>query len=357
LGSRARRAALLVLCVGAVVVACQPVKKAAPPPPPPPPPTPTVPTPAVPTPAVSNPDYPDFPDPFALEDGGTGYLAASTNSDLIRMPTVASDDLATWDETDELLQGPKPTWVKDNSAGFWWAPAVWKQSESSYFLYYTARHIDGRQCIGGAAAITPEGPYVVGDFETTPVVCQATTGSIDPSVFVAANGEAWLLWKSDGNCCGLQSYIWAQPLDEFGRRKPGTAVVKLIGVTQVWEFGTGPHNTTVEGPSVVASGGSYYLFYSASDWKSSKYATGYAKCSALADGACTKPQNGPILASGTNGRGPGGGEVFADHANGLWLAYHAWNPNKPIGYPSGDRRFHISRLSFVAGIPRFGNAP
>jgi beta-xylosidase len=349
--------ALLALCVGAVVVACQPVKKAAPPPPPPPPP----PTPAVPTPAVSNPDYPDFPDPFVFKNAAPEYLAASTNSDLIRMPTVASGNLATWDEMDELLGSEannKPNWVNSTQPGYWWAPAVWKQSDTNYFLYYTARHNDGRQCIGGAKAITPEGPYLVEDpFKTNPVACQATTGSIDPSVFVAANGQAWLLWKSDGNCCGLQSYIWAQPLDADGRRKQGTAVAKLIGVTQAWEFGTGPHNTTVEGPSVAASGGSYYLFYSASDWKSSKYATGYARCSALADGGCTKPQNGPILASGSNGRGPGGGEVFLDHANGQWLAYHAWNPSKPIGYPAGDRRFHISRLSFVGGIPRFGNAP
>jgi beta-xylosidase len=351
-----------MVAVAVVVAACQPPKKPPPPPPPPPP------TPAVPSPPVSNADYPDFPDPFVLKDGGSGYLAASTNAapaggGFDRMPTVtATSTLASWEETDELLQGPKPNWVSaSGQGGRWWAPAVWYKGQTdTHFLYYTARHSDGRQCIGGAvslAATGADGPYTVEGtlFESNPVVCHPTQGSIDPSVFVESNGNAWLLWKNDGNSIGQQSYIWARRLGPDGGLLPGTSAVRLIGVSQAWEFGTGIHDSLVEGPSMVAAGGSLYLFYSGNNYLTSNYATGYAVCSAIATGACTKPQNGPILASGSNGRGPGGGEVFADHAGRLWLAYHAWNPSKPI--PGGDRRFHISRLGFAGGKPSIGGSP
>lgn len=310
----------------------------------------------MPTPAVEN-HYPDFPDPFVLQDAHPSYLAASTNSDLIRMPTVAATDLGEWSEAGELLdKDEEPNWV-GSQPGFWWAPAVWHNTGADeYVLYYTAREAGSnpRQCIGAATSSSPQGPYTVEPpFENARVVCDANTGSIDPSVFVDTGGQAWLLWKRDGNCCGAESDIWARRLASDGTLMG--AKERLIGVSQAWEFGTNAHNTTVEGPSMAKVGADYYLFYSGSDWRSSKYAVGYAKCTAPT-GGCTKPQDGPILASGPNGNGPGGGEVFVDHGGQRWLAYHAWNPGKPIG-DNGERRLHLTKLGLAGGPPSFGSGP
>lgn len=340
-----------MLIAVAVLVACQPAKKAASPPPPPPP--------AVPTPPVAN-FYDDFPDPFVLGNGPSGHLAASTNDvDLVRMPTVAATDLGSWSKAPDLLQD-EPTWAGD-AAGIWWAPAVWDAPVGGYVLYYTVRHKpSGKQCIGGATASAPGGPYTVtGSFDSAPFVCQTSMGgSIDPSVFVDPGGQ-WLLWKSDDNSNGNLPHIWTQQLSDDGTDLEGSRTT-LIGVSQAWEFGTNAHNTTVEGPSMVKVGSDHYLFYSGSDWESVSYAVGYAKCTSPS-GGCTKPQDGPVLASGSNGSGPGGGEVFVDHGGQRWLAYHAWNPGKPIGYPNsgpkGERRLHLTKLGLAGGPPSFGSGP
>jgi len=70
-------------------------------------------------------------------------------------------------------------------------------------LYYAARDIAvGHQCLGRAVAASPAGPFI--DRSSDPVVCQASLGGdIDPDVFRDSNGRVYLLWKNDGNCCGV----------------------------------------------------------------------------------------------------------------------------------------------------------
>ncbi len=90
-------------------------------------------------------------------------------------------------------------------------------------MYFVATDAaSGEQCIGRATSLLPIGPYV--DNSSAPVVCQNGTypypvvdngnfgGSIDPDVFTDNSGSSWLIWKSDGNHIGTNTYIWSIPL-------------------------------------------------------------------------------------------------------------------------------------------------
>ena len=163
--------------------------------------------------------------------------------------------------------------------GLQWAPSVWARPNGTFVLYYAtpATHpLDciykataARMCGDGARAehghvylpghqYQPSGPFV--DDSTAAFICPtAQGGSIDPSIFVTSKGTPWLLWKSDGDCCNLPTYIYSQQLSPDGLSTVGPPH-ELIGATQRWEGGL------VEAPSMVQSGNVFWMFYSANLW-------------------------------------------------------------------------------------------
>jgi hypothetical protein len=320
-----------------------------------------------PSPTVYNRSFPD-PELVRPTTGSTDLRAFSTNSiygtyDWPRVPiarTGASTPSGWFRGTNDAFADPPPaSWHAPDPRHRWWAPAV-AQLGGTWVMYYTAPHASAPdQCIGVATAPDVEGPYTpVG---SGPMVCDhGNGGSIDPSVFVDSTGQAWLLWKNDGNCCNLPTYLWSAPLEPDGLAFSGAAQ-PILGVDQPWEDGSGggrePWKRLVEGPAMVEVGGAFYLFYSANWWDSSKYAVGYAVCTSPS-GGCTKPLNRPLLGSGPNGAGPGGPDVLVDASGQRWLAYHAWTPCCVGSQSTGWRGLHVSRLSFDgAGVPVLGPGP
>ena len=289
----------------------------------------------------------DFPDPFVLDDGDR-YLAFGTNAGASNVRALVSNDLATWTELPDALP-TLPVWAKANAA-LTWAPSVLKRG-STYVLYYTARSIAaGFQCIGRATATNAAGPYT--DDSTAPFVCQvdppsALCGSIDASPFVDENGDAYLLWKSDENAdaCHADARIWTQRLGVDGTSLLGDPT-ELARRDQSWE------RPLIEGPSMMKYRANYYLFYSANWWESSSYGIGYAVCTTPI-GPCTKKTiAGPLAGSTGDVLGPGGQEMFTDHAGKHWVAYHAWSA-PIVGYSTGGARsLRIDPLAFDDDVPR-----
>lgn len=273
----------------------------------------------------------DFADPFVLRVGST-YYAYATNAGGGAIQVIRSHDLRTWEWLGNALAG-LPAWAQKNHT---WAPSVLAVG-GQYVVYYTARDAgSGQQCISAAVGARPSGPFI--DWSTGPLMCQTPIGgSIDPSPFVDADGSLHLVWKSDG-----LDRLWSAPLRADGLAFTGPPSV-LLAPDQGWEHGI------VEGPSMTLANGRYYLLYSGGRWDTSGYAIGYAVC-ATVNGPCTKPQNGPILASHGAIAGPGGGEVFTDTSGNRWLAYHAYT-GAAVGYPN-SRTLHLMRLSFGSGQPR-----
>jgi beta-xylosidase len=288
----------------------------------------------------------DFADPFVLH-AGNAYYAFATGAGKTHLQVARSTDLSTWTPMSDAL--PRlPTWA-DPDPAFTWAPSVLAR-DGRFILYYTARdRASGYQCISRATAESPQGPYT--DDSARALVCpvagsEGLCGAIDPSPFVDAGGQPYLLWKSDENsaACHAPPRLWSQKLRDDGLELEGPAS-PLLTMDRPWEL------PIVEGPSMVAHDGTYYLFYSASEYESSKYAIGYATCTGPAGPCIKKTVDAPLRKSAGATLGPGGQEFF-DDGTGHWLvAYHAWTAPVASYRDGGARSLHIGRLSFDGGTP------
>ncbi len=295
----------------------------------------------------SGPAYPgDFPDPFVLRVGTTAsdtvYYAYSTGSGGLDLQVISSPDLVTWTTPVSPLTR-LPTWA---SPGHTWAPGVLARP-GGFVMYYTVRQTSsGRQCISVATGTTPT---QLTDTSTRPLVCQLDHGgSIDPDPFVAPDGTAYLVWKSDDNAIGQPTNLWAQRLTSDGRALAGRRPTRLLRSSQTWQRGI------IEGPSMYHAAGTYYLFYGAGNWSSSSAGIGYATCSSPLGRCIERSVGGPWLGSHGAAVGPSGPAVFTDQdATGravVRLAYHAWQDGV-VGYPNGVRDLWIDTLTFVSGSP------
>lgn len=283
----------------------------------------------------------DFPDPDILQLEGE-YYAYATNSDGIHVQAAYSTDLINWDYLGEAFP-TLPAWAIQDF-GWTWAPEVSAAPDGNgYIMYFTTRFKigegGGTQCIGVATAESPRGPFTpVGD---APLVCPVSEGgAIDAATFVDDDGTHYLLWKNDGNSQGGITYIYIQPLSADGLSLEGEPT-RLIKADQRWE------GVLVEGPTLWKQDGKYYLFYSANDYASPRYAAGVAIADSVL-GPYEKVEE-PVLESVITAGivGPGGQDVVTDAQGRTWILFHGWNA-------IGVRVMHLARLEWQDGIPVAG---
>jgi arabinan endo-1,5-alpha-L-arabinosidase len=276
----------------------------------------------------------DAADPFVAIDDEPWLFTTNNATGNVPVVTRRSEDTA-----DGVVVGDAlpvlPDWAEP---GFTWAPAV-TRTNAGWVLAFTARHAaSGRQCIGVATSSAVVGPYSPA---TEPLVCDLDRGgSIDPSFVTDDAGARWLLYKDDGNCCGLPTTLRAVPLTPDATALAGSAV-DLLSADLPWEAGL------VEAPSMSKVGDRWLLLYSANRWDSADYAVGAAWCDSPA-GPCEK-QSTPALTAGGGLDGPGGVEfVSRSRPNRPLVTFHAWPPGQ-IGYGDGStRRLQLGRVE-VAG--------
>lgn len=277
----------------------------------------------------------DFPDPAVLRAGATFY-AYATQGGGANIQTLRSSDLVHWRPGPDAL----PELGKWASSGNTWAPEVIELGRS-FVMYYVA-HSDatGKQCIGRATAAQPGGPFT--DRSAAPLVCQASLGgSIDPDPARGADGQLYLYWKNDGNCCARPVHLWGQRLSGDGARLVGSPV-PLMTNDRSWQ------GNLVEAPEMVRHAGRYVLFYSANDYASPRYGIGYALCRGPL-GPCTDRSSASLIAS--NGDAAGPGHCFVVTTGGAsWLFYHAWPPDA-IGSQSPGRLLWLEPLTWRGAVP------
>ncbi|MCA1684947.1 MAG: glycoside hydrolase family 43 protein [Planctomycetia bacterium] len=312
----------------------------------------------------------NFPDPSVIKEGGT-YYAYATPTGGAYLPVETSTDLNTWTARPAYDPGPPlnsdpyfndalpqpAAWGADVNSGRMskelWGPGI-ARIGGRYLDFYAIR-IPGarpRFCISVATATGPLGPFR--DTTTRPFVCDPDpAGSIDPAPYVDPAGHPWLLWKSEGVPGSTPTRIWSRQLTPNGMAfAAGSSRHLLLQTALGWE------GNVIENPSMIHYGGTYWLFYSANEWASSHYATGYATCSSPA-GPCRRGSTVPLLHSSATRLGPGGASALIDPAGHLALAYDYWNApytNYPA-YPAcadsntcqtqGQRRLGIARLRIV----------
>ena len=258
----------------------------------------------------------DAPDPFVAVDRDQAWLFTTNTGD---------GNVPAWTWRDGELVGTDalptlPLWAVPGST---WAPAVTHDPGGGWTLAFTAATYDGHQCIGVATSPDLDGPYRP---RNEPLVCDVERGgSIDPSFVDDGNGTLWLLYKDDGNCCGLPTVIRSVPLTDDGLALAGEPR-ELVRADREWEGGL------VEGPTMNLVDGRWLLLYSANRWDGDDYAVGAAWCDSPA-GPCTK-QDEPVLSAGPGMDGPGGTEFVGRSSV---VVFHAW-PEEEVGYSSGATR-------------------
>ncbi len=311
----------------------------------------------------------NFPDPSILRVGST-YYAYGTSTGGSYLPAMSSRDLRTWVARPKYDPGaplnrdpyfndalPYPaSWganrpVSGRLVKEVWAPGVAKIG-TRYVAFYTVRvrMTPARFCLSVATSSSALGPFV--DRSTRPLFCDSDpAGSIDPAPFVdPATGKAWLLWKSEGVVGSTPTRLWSRQLNSTGTGFAyGSARRELLRTALPWE------GRVIENPSMIRYGGALWLFYSGNEWRSARYATGYAKCASPL-GPCRRASLTPILRNTSTQLGRGAATAFLDTAGRLRLGYQYWNApytNYPA-YPAclsnrscttqGQRRLGIAAL-------------
>ena len=297
-------------------------------------------------------------DPLSDDD----RTAAGFNFHLI--PILSSADLVHWTYEGDAFQS-RPSYAVA-SAGLWAPEIVYHPETGQYFLYYTVTDTTlpgGGSAIGVATAPTPTGPWT-----------HAGAPVVEPH---------------GADCCGPDSRRWVYDPDVL--RTAGQDYIYYgsyfggISVRHLSEdgFASDPASQTnvaiankFEGAEVVARGGFYYLFASATNCCAGPL-TGYS----VFVGRSTSP-TGPFidregvplnddetLDDPTDGRaggtvvlsvndtrwvGPGHNTVFQDFDGQWWTIYHAVDVTDPYFAGTTDftkRPALLDQLDWVDGWP------
>ena len=113
---------------------------------------------------------------------------------------------------------------------------------------------------------------------------------------------------------------------------------RLITVDLPWE------GVLVEAPTLWKREGKYYLFYSANDYKTPRYAVGVAVADSIL-GPYTKLPEPVLKTTVPKGViGPGGQDIVAGPDGETWMLFHAWTAE-------GIRNLNLARLRWVDETP------
>lgn len=274
----------------------------------------------------------DFPDPDILKVGDE-YFAYATNANLRNVQVAVSTDLVEWERLSDDAMPTLPSWVVP---GRTWAPEVSSFADGEYTMYATATDArSGRQCIFRATAQDPRGPFAAADNEM--MVCpEDEGGAIDAAVSII-DGDPYLLWKNDGNCCGLDTWLYAHLLSQDGAEIIGDRI-PLIQQDLPWE------GDLVEAPTLVQREDALYLFYSANSYGGDEYAVGMATAPSL-DGDWRKLEEPLLSTTLFDGqvRGPGGQDYVVGPDGAEAFVIHGWNRSYVA------REMYLVELEWPAG--------
>lgn len=240
---------------------------------------------------------------------GTYYLYGTGPDSDKGFGVYRSKDLKDWEGPVGALDGfvltPETSW---GTKGFW-APQVFRH-DSKYYMVYTAN-----EQLAVATADSPTGPFTQAEKKMMP----ATMKQIDPFVFFDNDGKAYLyhVRLTEGN----RIYV-AELNDDLMSVREETAR-ECVHSENGWENTWNAEWPVAEGPTVIRQGGTYYLFYSANDFRNPDYAVGYATATSPL-GPWTK--QGVIISRNNMGmNGTGHGDLFKTADGGWNYVLHTHN--------------------------------
>lgn len=265
-------------------------------------------------------------DPTVFKDKGNYYLyGTSSNQGFLVYESV---DLKTWRQPkDSSRRFALKRGEAFGNSGFW-APQVFT-FKGGYYMAYTAN-----EQIAIAKASSPAGPFK----QDTLAALSGTGKQIDPFVFFDENGKVYLFHVKLQR--GNRIFVTEMKPD-LSDVIPGTEK-ECIASTEAWENTAAAEWPVAEGPTVLKHKNTYYLIYSANDFRNKDYAVGYAT-SDSPTGPWKKYSRNPIINRQTVGHnGPGHGDVFADKSGQLYYVIHTHHSDDRVS----PRATGVIRLKF-----------
>ncbi len=227
---------------------------------------------------------------YYLYGSKSGGIDSTNNGFLV----YESENLMDWNQRGYALKKGDAYGNK----GFW-SPQVFKKG-GKYCMVYTAN-----ENISIAFSESPLGPFR-DQFKSH---YKSEVKQIDPFIFY--DNEKWYLYHVKRLKDGNQIFV-SELNNDLISIKEGTTS-KCLVADQLWEDldHMAPKNN--QGPSVIKIGVVYYMFYSANNFKSPKYAVGYAT-SSTPTGPWKKSKQNPLIDfAKINQNGPGHGDVFFEN--------------------------------------------
>lgn len=277
-------------------------------------------------------------DPTIFSEKNTYYLYGTNEMDTSKgFQVFTSKDLVHWvspDGSSDRLALKKGD--SFGSANFW-APQVFSY-QNSYYMAYAAD-----EQIAIAKSSSPLGPFT--QSRVQPLFPSTPYKTIDPYVFADDDGQLYLYFVEEN---GGNNICVAKLKGDLSGVEEGTQKT-CITATEQWENTQNKSWPVTEGPTVIKKEGTYYLFYSANDFRNPDYAVGYATGTSPL-GPWTKHDGPMISRNNLSVNGTGHGDIFAGENNQLYYVFHTHFAN----YQTTPRKTAIVKLFYT---PRQGGAP
>lgn len=245
-------------------------------------------------------------DPTIFVENGKYYLyGTSGNSGFL---VYESSDMLKW--SGPVGKNNGYALAKGDSFGHsgFWAPQVFKR-EGIYYMIYTAE-----EQIAIATSNSPLGPFKQSELKPL----SGKGKKIDPFIFFDHDGKIYLFHVKLEN--GNRIFV-SQMKSDLSDIIPKTEK-ECLSATALWENTANSTWPVCEGPSVIYFNKTYYLIYSANDFRSRDYAVGYATSTSVA-GPWKKCGATPLLSrSDVNFQGTGHGDLFVDDSGKLKYVLH-----------------------------------
>lgn len=264
------------------------------------------------------------------DDDGTYYLYGTGANSSTGFMTYKSADLRQWTGPAGASNGYCLT--KNTSFGTegFWAPQVLKHG-GTYYMFYTAN-----EQIAVATATSAAGPFTQSEKRMIEAPCK----TIDPFVLFDNDGKAYLYHVRLQN--GNRIFV-AELSDDLMSIKEET-VKECITATLGWENTENAPWSVTEGPTVLHIGDTYYMFYSANDFRNIDYAVGVAKAKSPF-GPWEKAEKPIISRTNIGYYGTGHGDIFQD-SEGQWqYVFHTHNSFAEVS----PRKTAVVGLTFAGG--------
>ena len=253
-----------------------------------------------------------FADPTIFEHKGTWYLYGTGESaGEGGFKVYTSNDTKNWVDRGAVLKKGESFGTK----GFW-APQVFEYRKKFYMAYVADENI------AIAESDSPLGPFK----QREKKAISAPVRMIDPFVFFD-QGKVYLyhVRLDQGN----RIFVAEMKNDLSGIKEE--TLKACISATDAWEDTQKVSWKVTEGPTVLKRDHTYYLFYSANDYRNPDYAVGYAT-SNTPIGPWKKYQHNPIISrSQTQVNGSGHGDFFSDSEGKLTYVFHTHESNAEVG--------------------------